>query len=178
MYCKNCNAFNPEENRFCSNCGAPLEEQKNENAFGEQPPFGEQPQNNGYTQPVYSEPYSQFQNEPEFKNTGSIVAIILNVVFFNIIGLILAVLSLTSFNDYESALRQRNFTSAREYKDKSKRYAKIADILAIINAVIGFLAIIGWIVFVAVVGFSEAGDIPYGDAFNEFEQFVMMLSLR
>lgn len=183
MYCKNCNTYNSDDSRFCSNCGAALEEQKSENSGSEQPysanVYNEQPYNNNqYTAPGYSQPYSPLQNEAPLKNTNAIIAIILNVVFFNIIGLILAVLSLTNFNDYEAALRQGNFPLAQTYKDKSKKYSKIAIILSIIIGAIGILCIIGWIVVMLLAVTSEGGDFPMDGAFYEFEQFAMMATLH
>lgn len=182
MYCKNCNTYNTDDSRFCSNCGAALEEQKSENNGSEQPysanVYNEPYNNNQYTAPGYSQPYSPLQNEAPFKNTNAIIAIILNVVFFNVIGLVLAVLSLTNFNDYEAALRQGNFPLAQTYKDKSKKYSKIAIILSIIIGAIGILCIIGWVVFMIFVVVREGGDIPTDGTFYEFEQFAMMAMLH
>lgn len=182
MYCKNCNTYNTDDSRFCSNCGAALEEQKSENNGSEQPysanVYNEPYNNNQYTAPGYSQPYSPLQNEAPFKNTNAIIAIILNVVFFNVIGLVLAILSLTNFNDYEAALRQGNFPLAQTYKDKSKKYSKIAIILSIIIGAIGILCIIGWVVFMIFVVVREGGDIPTDGTFYEFEQFAMMAMLH
>lgn len=202
MYCKNCNSYNAENSRFCNNCGALLEAQAS-NAAGEHssneqpgmtganetqysaPPHNGENQynapsygNGGYGSAPYSQPYGTLQDNEPFKNTNSIIAIILNVVIFNIIGLVLAILSLTNFNDYESALRQGNFQLAQSYKDKSKKYSKIAIILSIVIGAIGVLAIIGWIVFMAVIMFRDGGDIPMTDSYYEFEQFAAMAVLR
>ena len=182
MYCKNCNAYNPDDSRFCSNCGAALEEQRGESIGSGQPHstnvYNEPYSSNQYTAPGYSQPYSPLQDEAPFKNTNAIIAIILNVVFFNVIGLVLAILSLTNFNDYESALRQGNFPLAQTYKDKSKKYSKIAIILSIVIGEIEILCIIGWVVFMIFVVTREGGDFPTDGTFYEFEQFAMMAMLH
>ena len=202
MNCKNCNTYNPESSFFCSNCGAPLEkaaEQPKEERFSAEQPenpglhanqcnpnmqynqnqyAGQQTGGNQYGAPGYSQPYGQVYDETPLNNTNSIIAIILNVVIFNIIGLVLAVLSLTSFNDYESALRNGNFQLAQTYKEKSKRYSKIAIILSIVLGAITALCIVGWIVFVFLVIIKDGGDLPMEDAFNEFQQFAAMAALH
>ena len=188
MNCKYCNTYNPDGNRFCSNCGAPLEARE-ENARAESPFDGERRQNaesgqfgenppfvgNTYEAPGYSQPYSPLQGEKQLKNTGPIISIILNIVFFNIIGLIFAILSLTNFNDYESALRHGNFGLAKDHGEKSKRYSRIANIFAIVCAVISVLSIIAVFVFTAFVAVKEGENIPYEDAFYEFEQFAAIM---
>ena len=101
----------------------------------------------------------------------SIVAIVLNIVVFNIIGLIFAILSLTNYNDYESALRAGNLALSEQLKAKSKKYSKVAIILCIVVAVLGLIA--GIIAFVSVFFFAANQDISTLDPefFDEFEIF-------
>lgn len=114
MYCKNCNSYNDEGSRFCNQCGAELERESEQSA---QPYSGytdqySQPYSQTYSQPQpqYSQPAYNTPAEPTppLNNTMAIISIVLNVVIFNILGLIFAILSLTNYNDYESALRAGN----------------------------------------------------------------------
>ena len=177
MYCKNCNSYNDDNSRFCNQCGAELEREPEQSA---QPDSGYTDQ---YSQP-YSQPYSQQQpqySQPAYNapaeptaplnNTMSIVAIVLNIVVFNIIGLIFAILSLTNYNDYESALRAGNIALSEQLKAKSKKYSKVAIILCIVVAVLGLIA--GIIAFVSVFFFAANQDISTLDPefFDEFEIF-------
>ena len=100
MICPKCNAENPEGSKFCTNCGAPLEQPQQ--AAPEQPaqqpqreqgyqqvespyyysrPYGTQPVNNPYgAQPVNS-PYMTAQPAAEKKNArGSIASLILGIL--------------------------------------------------------------------------------------------------
>ena len=109
MICPKCNAENPEGSKFCTNCGAPLEqpqqaapEQSAQQPIPEQPaqqpqreqgyqqvespyyysrPYGTQPVNNPYgAQPVNS-PYMTAQPAAEKKNArGSIASLILGIL--------------------------------------------------------------------------------------------------
>ena len=89
MYCRNCNAQNPENSRYCNYCGAPLGDCV--------PPDREQ------TSPL--------------NNSTAIISLIMNIVIFNIVGLIFAILSLVNYNDYEAALRTGNFLLAENRKN-------------------------------------------------------------
>ena len=177
MYCKNCNSYNDDNSRFCNQCGAELEREPEQSA---QPDSGYTDQ---YSQP-YSQPYSQQQPQyfqPAYNttaeptaplnNTMSIVAIVLNIVVFNIIGLIFAILSLTNYNSYESALRAGNLALSEQLKAKSKKYSKVAIILCIVVAVLGLIA--GIIAFVSVFFFAANQDTSTLDPefFDEFEIF-------
>ena len=100
MICPKCNAENPECSKFCTNCGAPLEQPQQ--AAPEQPaqqpqrehgyqqvespyyysrPYGTQPVNDPYgAQPVNS-PYMTAQPASEKKNArGSIASLILGIL--------------------------------------------------------------------------------------------------
>ena len=109
MICPKCNAENPEGSKFCTNCGAPLEqpqqaapEQPAQQPIPEQPaqqpqreqgyqqvespyyysrPYGTQPVNDPYgAQPVNS-PYMAAQPAAEKKNArGSIASLILGIL--------------------------------------------------------------------------------------------------
>lgn len=196
MYCKNCNAYNDDNSRFCCQCGAQLEKSEGndysapqgaeENGFKDQysaeprQDFYSSEQDQGCSQPQYSQPnYGVPMNEPTapLNNTMAIISIVINVVVFNIIGLIFAILSLTNYNSYEEALRARNFALSEEYKIKSKKYSKISIAVAIVMAV---LAVVGGIItFVLIfrVGTKNAEEFASSSGFlYDYENFMMAIS--
>lgn len=155
MYCSSCNSYNDDSSRFCSNCGAPLQKQQAEQPDAgswQAPPQGEYaPQQNAYTyQQPYQPTYQAPAGEPTkpLTMTTPVVSIILNVVFFNIIGLIFAVLSLINFNNYSSEKLRGAIELAETYKRKSRTYSKVA----IVFAVLTFLFCIGIVVAAVVFG--------------------------
>lgn len=196
MYCKNCNAYNDDNSRFCCQCGAQLEKSEGndysapqgaeENGFKNQysaeprQDFYSSEQDQGCSQPQFSQPnYGVPMNEPTapLNNTMAIISIVINVVVFNIIGLIFAILSLTNYNSYEEALRARNFALSEEYKIKSKKYSKISIAVAIVMAV---LAVVGGIItFVLIfrVGTKNAEEFASSSGFlYDYENFMMAIS--
>lgn len=185
MICKNCNSYNSENSRFCNNCGAALDagEQQtgNENPVAEQQYSGNQysrPYNeNRYGEPGYSQPYPPMQDEMPLRNTNAIIAIILNVVIFNVLGLVFAVLSLTNYNDYEAAMMSSNYAFAQTYKEKSKRYSKIAIIISIGTAVLAVLAVICWLVFMGFLIFNGDAE-EFAVNVQEFENYMSTLPVN
>ena len=139
MYCSNCNQYNDDRNRFCAFCGAPLQKQQTETpnagsyqaqqpqSFGAPDEGSYQAQQN-YQQPqqTYQQPWQPPQNELTKPITMAtpVVSLILNIVFFNPVGLILAVLSLLNFNNYTSEKNRGAMENAETYKHKSKTFAR------------------------------------------------------
>ena len=163
MYCSSCNSYNDDSNRFCANCGAPLHKQPEQPNSGvweaptqqnEQP---EQPFQPPYQQPA-QQPYQAAPAEQTKPITVAtpVVAIILNIVFFNIIGLVLAVLSLVNYNNYSSEKLRGGFELAETYKHKSKTFAAIADVLAILTLLLFIALIVAAVVF-GVLSLSGGG---------------------
>lgn len=162
MYCSSCNSYNDDSSRFCSNCGAPLQKQQAEQPDAgswQAPPQGDYaPQQSDYAPPqnayTYQQPYQPTYQAPAgeptkpLTMTTPVVSIILNVVFFNIIGLIFAVLSLINFNNYSSEKLRGAIELAETYKRKSRTYSKVA----IVFAVLTFLFCIGIVVAAVVFG--------------------------
>lgn len=193
MYCKNCNAYNDDNSRFCCQCGAQLEKSEGndysapqgaeENGFKDQysaeprQDFYSSEQNQDYSQPQYSQPnYGVPMNEPTapLNNTMAIVSIVLNIVFFNVIGLILAILSLTNYNSYESALRARNYALSEQFKAKSKKYSKVSIILVIVMAVLAVVLGILAFVYAFVIGSRAVESGYYTETFPfDFENYMM-----
>lgn len=138
MYCRNCNAQNPENSRYCNYCGAPL---------GDDcvPPDREL--------------------TPPLNNSTAIISLIMNIVIFNIVGLIFAILSLVNYNDYEAALRTGNFLLAESRKNASKRYSKAAFIVAGIFLVIGIIAVVIFFVWISIFSVGVFRTI-FGEIIN------------
>ena len=173
MYCPSCNSYNDDSSRFCANCGAPLvkqqTEQPNTGSF-EAPPQGGYAPQQPYQAPEqqgYQPPYQQTGCQPTYAAPPAeptkpitmatpVVAIILNVVFFNIVGLILAVLSLVNFNNYSSEKLRGGFELAETYKRKSKTLATAADVLAILFILLIVAVVVAAVVF-GVLSLSGSG---------------------
>lgn len=201
MYCKQCNSYNDDNCRFCSQCGAELESPREQSS--DAPGVNENNASAGYAQTYSNDPVNQYENQyggqqynggyapqyqnqpyfgaqpqaeptPPLNNTMAVVSIVLNVVVFNVIGLVFAILSLTNYNSYEAALRIGNIMQAEQLKAKSKKYSKIAIIVVIIVAV---LSVIGFIA--AFVGgfFLAASEEMYpADFMYEFEEYMLAIS--
>ena len=137
MYCRNCNAQNPENSRYCNYCGAPLGDCV--------PPDREL--------------------TPPLNNSTAIISLIMNIVIFNIVGLIFAILSLVNYNDYEAALRTGNFLLAENRKNASKRYSKAAFIVAGIFLVIGIIAVVIFFVWTSIFSVGVFRTI-FGEIIN------------
>lgn len=137
MYCRNCNAQNPENSRYCNYCGAPLGDCV--------PPDREL--------------------TPPLNNSTAIISLIMNIVIFNIVGLIFAILSLVNYNDYEAALRKGNFLLAENRKNASKRYSKAAFIVAGIFLVIGIIAVVIFFVWTSIFSVGVFQTI-FGESIN------------
>ena len=176
MYCPNCNQYNDDRSRFCSFCGAPMQAQPPEGANSgsfEQPISGpdagtyqpQQPQQ-PYQQP-YQTPFQPPVNELTKPITMAtpVVSLILNIVFFNVVGLILAVLSLVNFNNYTSEKNRGALENAENYKHKSKTFAVIANVLAVLTFVLLVVAIVAIVVF----GVLHAGNGAVEFNFNGSE---------
>ena len=150
MYCKNCNAFNDDGNRFCANCGAPLSEQAPQ--YAEQPQTGSCPPPRPPYQQPYQQPYygAQPPMEPTKPLTSAlpIAALILSIVFANVIGIVLGAFALVNFNRYNDALRAGDIGSAETFKAKSRRLSSAAIVLTVVLFVLVVIAaIVGGVFF-------------------------------
>ena len=176
MYCPNCNQYNDDQNRFCAFCGTPLQKQQTEmpntgsyqsqqpQSFGAPDEGSYQPQQSyqqpqqGYEQP--QAPYQQTWQPPQSELTKPIsmatpvVSLILNIVFFNPVGLILAVLSLLNFNNYTSEKNRGAMENAETYKRKAKTFAVVANVLAVLT----FILLVAGIVAIVVFGVLRNGN--------------------
>lgn len=183
MYCPSCNSYNDDSSRFCANCGAPLQKQQAEQPNTgsweapqqPQPQQPEQPYQQSYQQP-YQAPYPPSAAEPTkpLTMTTPVVAIILNVVFFNIIGLILAVLSLVNYNNYSNEKLRGGIELAETYKRKSKTLATVADVLAILTLLFFVALIIAAVVF-GVLSLSGGAPEIRIDGYNFPQDFFGMI---
>lgn len=92
MNCPNCNAPNQDGQRFCANCGAPLNVQPRNNMYNAQPNYGNQnynqqpnPYNNGYGMPPNHNMYNSPKKPPFYCRTWFLV---LTCIFVPFVGLI------------------------------------------------------------------------------------------
>lgn len=188
MYCPNCNAFNDDNAKYCLNCGhelpdpataqkpvappQPAAEPQQPQADSYQQNWNpQQPQQGAYqqNQNPQQDPYRQSwdpqgqQFAPQGKqptNVLSIVSIVLSILFGNLISLILAILSLVNFNNYEAAQRRMDFTGAQMYADKSRKLGIAAIVLAVIGLIFLILAIVAFFVF-GVMSYSGGAPTPF-----------------
>ena len=160
MYCPYCNSLNPDDSRFCSNCGAALNTYSGGNQYSGQ----------SYGQQTYNQNFNNIEPTPPMTVATPIIAIIINVVFPNILALIFGILSLVYYNRYESDIRSGNIASAEMNKQKAKKDAKIAIVLAIILGVLEIAAIIGFMTLGFIGGAEIIGD-------EMFEGFAMISTI-
>ena len=177
MYCPNCNQYNDDQNRFCAFCGTPLQKQQaaaaDAGSFQGQsyqaPDAGSYQSQQSYQQPQSS--YQQAWQPPQSELTKPItmatpvVSLILNIVFFNPVGLILAVLSLLNFNNYTSEKNRGALENAETYKRKSKTFAVVANVLAVLT----FVLLVAGIVAIVVFGVLRTGNGAVEFSFNGSE---------
>lgn len=176
MYCNQCNCFNNDNSKFCNNCGAPLVN------FSDNPPPQSNysdghvpPQNAGangqpnfnYGMP-YNTPYSRPQTVPSkaYTNVLPIVAIILSALSTNIIAIVLAVLAIVKFNEYDKGrFCGGNFITENAGK-QSKNFAIAAIVVAALTMVL-------WIVYFVfmLLGFGFFGADLFYELFDEGDYY-------
>ena len=147
-------AQSPDEGSYQSQQSYQQAQSPDEGSYQSQQSYqqAQSPDSGSYQSQPYQQPY-QPPYQPPFEPTQPItmatpvVAIILNIVFFNIIGLVLSVLSLVNFNNYISERNRGGIDLAETYKHKSKTFATIADILAAVTFVLIVIAVVAFVVF-------------------------------
>ncbi len=156
MYCKNCNAFNEDGNRFCASCGAPLNAEPQRPA---EPPLQGQyvPPQGAYQQPFYGAQPSGELSRP-LSIALPVIALIVGILTVNLIGILLGAFALVNFNRYTDAVRAGDFAAAETFKGKSRRLA-VAGI--VVTVVLTLIMIVFLVAGVAIFGFRvvENGGI-------------------
>ena len=159
MYCKKCNYMNDDHARFCNNCGAPIETPANNmppnnNSAG----YNGAPGNTGNGQPGfnYGMPYNTPYDRPQgyapakvYTNVIPIVSIILSILSMNPIAIILAVIALVKFNEYDKS----RFNGIGVIADSAGRMSKGLGIAGIVIASLSILSSI----FAVIAGFFGFG---------------------
>ena len=141
MLCPNCRSVQPDGADYCSVCAV------NMRAYA--PPYGQ-------AQPTYQPPPPpQYQAAPNGAvndyMTLSVISLIANILFFNLIGLVFAVIALISAGKVKSSLMVGDYMTAQS----SSSTAKVCGIIGLVCA---GLVLLFWILyflfFVAVMGAS------------------------
>lgn len=176
MYCNQCNCFNNDNSKFCNNCGAPLVN------FSDNPPPQSNysdghvpPQNAGangqpnfnYGMP-YNTPYSRPQTVPSkaYTNVLPVVAIILSALSTNIIAIVLAVLAIVKFNEYDKG----RFCGGDFITENAGKQSKNFAIAAIIVAALTMVLWLVYFVFV-LLGFGFFGADLFYELFDEGDYY-------
>lgn len=175
MYCNKCNYFNDDQAVFCNNCGARLQRpqdnppppppQGNYSGYSVPPQNGNmngQP-NYNYGMP-YNTPYSRpndFGNRKNYTNVIPIVAIVLNVLTMNIAGLVLGIIAIIKFNEYDKS----RFSGNPVVVDNA---GKMSRDLGIAGIVLGSISIVISIIsfFASLLGFGFFGAELFSEIFD------------
>lgn len=146
MLCPNCRSVQPDGADYCSVCAV------NMRAYA--PPYGQ-------AQPTCPPPPPPYQAPPQYQAapngavndhmTLSVISLIANILFFNLIGLVFAVIALISAGKVKSSLMVRDYMTAQSSSSTAK-------VCGIIGLVCFGLVLLFWIVYflfvVAVMGAS------------------------
>ncbi|MGN0467935.1 MAG: hypothetical protein ACI4GY_04325 [Acutalibacteraceae bacterium] len=117
MYCPNCHVYNDDKETVCFACATPLIQKE------------EEPIND-------IEQGAVLNIRKEYPSTTPIVSVVLSFVFFNIIGIILSVMSLSKYNKYEQALFSGDMQKAQVLAKSSKKLAKAAIVITVLIMII------------------------------------------
>lgn len=151
MYCKNCKVYNEDGAKECFACGRPLETEPGESAAK-----NENSAVSSGGSPIYM----------QYSSTRPVVSVVLSFLNFNIIGVILSIVSLVRYNKYVKLLLQGEQEKAEQFGKSSKKLSKAALIITVL------LMIIRPIVLVAVVlvGADTTGILGEGGLLSAQEE--------
>lgn len=179
MYCPNCNFFNNDNSKFCNNCGArltpmyeaeqqtpPMGAAQAENGAGssDMPPQ----ESNNYGAPNNSAPFNQpFYSSPlkKYTNTLPIIALIMSFATQNLIGIILGLIALLKYNDYEKLSMMGDIVNAEKNGKNSKNMSIAAIVLSVLCLILIPILIIAFCLFILMESDSLDSDFMYG-AYN------------
>lgn len=155
MYCTNCQTENESGAQICANCGKPLTEE----SIPAAPEKQEKEISNRL--PVINKEYS---------STKPIVSVVLAFLNFNVLGIILSILSLSKYNKYERALFCGDYEQAQAYAKSSKKLSSAAIAITII------LMIVRPILFFAfvLVGANTMGIVGDGGIANNAQSAMIL----
>ena len=154
MYCKNCKVYNEDGSKECFACGRPLESDINEDV------------NEKKTVQKPSVPQQYSPLFVEYSSTRPVVSIVLSFLNFNIIGVVLSILSLVKYNKYIRLLLQGEQEKAEAFGKSSKKLSKAALIITILLMIIRPIILVAGVL----VGADTAGILGEGGLLSAQEE--------
>lgn len=114
MECKKCGYSVPDESNYCNHCGERLTEQAGTGSVPE-------------------------KAKKEVKSALPTAALIISALAMNIIGIVLAAVSLLKFNNFERAALLKETIAASRLSASSKKYAVASIVVSVLSMIFVFL---------------------------------------
>ena len=114
MDCKKCGLPVPDESRYCNHCGEKLTDETNE---------------------VVSLPGKA---NKEVRSGLPVAALIISALSMNLVGIILAAVSLLKFNNFERAALLKETVAATRLSASSKKHAVAAIVISVLSILFVF----------------------------------------
>ena len=114
MDCKKCGLPVPDESRYCNHCGEKLTDETNE---------------------VVSLPGKA---KKEVRSGLPVAALIISALSMNLVGIILAAVSLLKFNNFERATLLKETVAATRLSASSKKHAVAAIVISVLSILFVF----------------------------------------
>lgn len=116
MDCKKCGLPVPDESRYCNHCGEKLTDELGT---------------------VEAEALPG-KAKKEVKSSLPVAALIISALSMNIVGIILAAVSLLKFNNFERAALLKETVAATRFSASSKKHAVAAIVISVLSIIFAF----------------------------------------